>query len=447
MEIRRVEGVYLQKISEEFQPILTERLSESLRIKLLSSVEEVLPSLFEHSKTAKGFVLSVEGSKAQILLQKGVSLEVENLSGVPLKEGQIIYLERTESPNLLRLVAVESPVNEEKLLVDMFEGKDGFELNLDLESFVRNSGLFYENKLLKFLQGKISIEELAKDAKYLLLKDIQDQFPELKDFEGYSLLDKLSTYVNLLKTIREWKDSLDYLLLERLSHEEFARLIKYLSENKQSTLVTLIEKQDRARVLLELYKAVNEDVNFPYRDNFIQAFEKLKGSLIYEGLKEGDPIKVEKGIEELQKFASMLDKEQKAQELMQKLYLINHLQYTMAFRDRLYLPVRYRDGRGGLMYYPSDSYRVFIHLNYEDYYISALLVAPKSKEVKKLSLRFFTDSQDIHQRITEGRTILEAYLKEEGLELGSFDVILQDKRATMESFIQEMNVSNFYRVV
>ena len=112
----------------------------------------------------------------------------------------------------------------------MFDLEDG-----DLRTLISNSGVFYERKLLGFLLGNISLDEILQDAKAQTIRNILTLAQEIYDQlnlhqqydQDFDSIKELFLYVmNKTEGIVEVKNLLKSLYLEDLNSWEFAQSLQ-----------------------------------------------------------------------------------------------------------------------------------------------------------------------------------------------------------------------------
>ncbi|MFN3599278.1 MAG: hypothetical protein ACK4VK_06050 [Aquificaceae bacterium] len=228
MEIRRIEGILLQHAIEQSQPLTAEKSASHLRIKILSTVPEVLLDFFSKSgSTVKARVNYLEGSMVSLSFSEDLEIKAENKSSIPLMLGDIVELTlESENPLTLKITSLFRENAFDNLLKAIFEGKDEPFIQLNTENLrdtIENSGIFYERKLLDFLLGKIKPEVLLKDLKAQLLDSLS------KDLK--SLGKALNIEQDLTQDIKTLKDFVDLLKDKNIKDKEHLALVDRLQNN------------------------------------------------------------------------------------------------------------------------------------------------------------------------------------------------------------------------
>ncbi|ADC88721.1 hypothetical protein Thal_0084 [Thermocrinis albus DSM 14484] len=172
MEIRRVEGVFLEHAIDTSQGYRAQEASSHLRIKLASTVPEVLLSALRDG-SIRGRVLDVKGGVIRILLEGGYEIMANNKLSIDLRVGDLLdmMVERGTESVVLRVVKLIRFQGAPSLMEFILQPPTAWVhwRGEDLRSFLWNSGIFYEKKLVKLLLGDIKPEELMEDAKAKLI--------------------------------------------------------------------------------------------------------------------------------------------------------------------------------------------------------------------------------------------------------------------------------------
>jgi ABC-type lipoprotein release transport system permease subunit len=105
-------------------------------------------------------------------------LVAENLSDLEIKEGdQLKLMLESRNPITLKIVSLQRRLNIEQVLQFVLDFQEEPPINLDLQklqALVKDSGLFYERKLLDFFIGKVDLKSILEDTKAQLLSNILD---------------------------------------------------------------------------------------------------------------------------------------------------------------------------------------------------------------------------------------------------------------------------------
>ncbi|RUM29702.1 MAG: hypothetical protein DSY42_05910, partial [Aquifex sp.] len=153
MELRRIEGVLLEQAILAKQAEEVYKTAKSLEIKITSRVPEVIQNLLNLPKI-KAQVIENKGKRLLLLMENGLELEVENNLNIKVKEGEVLTLTTVKtSPLTFKVIQAEIKKNVSlKLLNGLINSLREFPLEaIDTFQKLKNSGLFYENKVLKAL--------------------------------------------------------------------------------------------------------------------------------------------------------------------------------------------------------------------------------------------------------------------------------------------------------
>ncbi|GAB6065615.1 hypothetical protein JCM9492_07070 [Aquifex pyrophilus] len=247
MELRRVEGILLEQAILSGKPQETTKTSRRIEIKLLGRVPEVLKNLLLSSRTLKAKVLRNDRGKILLLLENGYEIEAENNLRIPVKEGETLTL-ILEKLNPLTLRVLRSSFKKDvslKLIGGLLYKLNGYhpEEILKFSSF-KNSGLFYESKLVKALISG-EFEEVKKDLKFKALKE------ERKD---------LIKFIELLQ--------------------------RYIVENKYEKLLIPVKwKERRAFLLFRVSEGYKISIHLPLENGFLNVFLSAPKSLSFFSMK------------------------------------------------------------------------------------------------------------------------------------------------------------------
>jgi len=177
MEIRRIEGILLEEAILSRKAHEAYQTAKSLEIRVTSRVPEVLSTLFQFPRLKARVI---EGGERSLLLQleDGTEISVRNELRIPVEKGALLtLLPTTRGKDLVLKVAQIKEGRENTLRLFSLRGGEYFFPEKFVESFraFLDSGLFYENKLLKAIL-KDSYEELSSDYKYVLIKEKKQDF-------------------------------------------------------------------------------------------------------------------------------------------------------------------------------------------------------------------------------------------------------------------------------
>lgn len=185
MEGRRVEGVFLQHALERSQALEAYKQAQRVQIRILTIVPEIfLETLGRKGNQFRATVMNATENKVLLSLPNGYQIEAENRLSIGISRGDILTLMvEEENPVTLQIVSVERGVKDIKTLIKNLIEDVAFTINLihpdKAQESIKNSGLFYENKLIKFLTGKEKLENILQDRKYKLLEAVLKTDPEI----------------------------------------------------------------------------------------------------------------------------------------------------------------------------------------------------------------------------------------------------------------------------
>ncbi|MFN7064808.1 MAG: hypothetical protein ACK4OF_01465 [Aquificaceae bacterium] len=234
MEIRRIEGTLLQHAIEQSQPLMAEKSASNLRIRILSTVPEVLLDLFSGGGTLRARVSYSEGSIVSLNFSEDLEIKAENKSSIPFMIGDMVDLTlESTNPFVLKIIGLYRRSQFSNLLKSILEGKSEFFIQMDTKDFknsVENSGLFYERKLLDLMLGRLKAEDLLEDLKAQLMESA------LKDMENLSELFKID-----FKKAKDIKAFIDSFIEEAETYKQMAnnKEVLVLVERLQNTLYKL----------------------------------------------------------------------------------------------------------------------------------------------------------------------------------------------------------------
>lgn len=460
MEIRRIEGVLLETIREQSQNLQAQRTNQILQIKLVSQVPEVLLESLKGKETFRAIVTEVSQGKVSLFLDNGYEIVAQNNMSVALQRGDKLELTiQNDNPLTFRVLKLQASPKQELLLESLLKGESPLYFSpVNLKESVFSSGILYERKLLEFFTGKLKLEDILSDTKAQIIKSIS-QWVNVEGLDNHQLISHLKGIVgDLQRTYREvtlLTQALDTLTLKNLSHDEYVSVIKHL---KDGPILKYLEIGNEDKVFEELLKAIEKDENFPIREKFVQALfdlstlSKDSGDSKLRALVK-DLLNNLEGIEELRLYAKdlletpLMKNLPNLQDLLSKLEFIVAGQYTLLKSGKLFLPIHYEDSRGGIVFDVSDGYRVLVNLNYPNYYVSALISAPRVEKVKSVKVKFSTDSSWMAELLRGGEFMLREMLAQEGLNLSGFYVNVASKEENLKEFIEFVGEEGFHLAV
>ena len=461
MEVRRVEGAVLHTTSEQSQGIQTQRKGEELRIRLTSVVPEVLLTALTSGGANKATVLDTSGGRIRLLLENGYEILAENRTSVVLQKGDHVELSvENTNPFTLRVLSLDSTQRADVLLKNIMDGKGPINsLSDDVKTAIENSGLFYETKLKGLLTGRLSLQEVLSDAKAQILQELS----KLVNLDKKSSAELIHLLKGITRDLQRTNQevgillmALDTLTLENLSHEDYVKLVKYL---KEDPLISYLERKDIDKLVYRLLELVEEDKNLPNRDLFVKALtdlaelgEKTTDVKLKEMVKEF--LASYKGIEKLYNYAGELreyllsQNVEKLESLITKLEYITMAQYSLVNRGKIFLPIEYEEGKGGLIFDLRDSFKVIIHLNYPEYYITALITSPRrERRIEAVRVSLFTDNEELAKLFVSNRAYLESLLSEEGIRLVNFSVDFRSRQDNVNKVVEEIGEEGLHLAV
>ncbi|WP_448584094.1 hypothetical protein [Thermocrinis sp.] len=485
MEIRRIEGIFLQHALETSQGLKAENVSKELNLRLLSTVPEALLQAFsEGAGYLKGYVLEAYGRNLRILLSNNQEILAENMSDVEIQKGDYLELVlESKNPLSLKITSLQRKTGIDQILDIAFESSEGVLFNLEkgeIFSQIKNSGLFYEKKLLSFLKGNLSLNEILEDAKaqtiqnlLSLAEEVQSQL--LIQDQANQSIDSIKTLflaiMNRTEGIAEIRNLLRSLYLENLNSWELAQFIRFLESSGNRQILDAMEQGDKSVLIHLLYREIQNLLGTPAGKSLKLAFEKLKAIVLYlkdteikelleNFIKALDSGKLEDLRENHKKLVNIMEERERLLPLREKverdglqwierLNTIIQAQRIMANDGVLVIPFKWEGRKASLILRPNkEEYRVFVNLSYPEGFISVLLLYPKLRESKSLSLHFYTNSEVLYNKIEAGKHILESMLKEENLRVKeiklNFIPTLQDLKNIVK---QNVHNTNLYLVV
>ncbi|RMH80641.1 MAG: hypothetical protein D6674_03125 [Acidobacteria bacterium] len=457
MEIRRIEGVLLQHATEQSQSNRTQRTHENLKVRLLSTVPQILlEASLNKEGPIRARVSHSEGGKLGLMLEDGTEINAENRSSLILKAGDMIELKvENTSPLTLKVVGVYRRVVSEEIINMVFEPEGYYYLPLSQKGLwetVRNSGIFYERKLFELFIGKLRPEELMEDVKAQVLKELIPIMKDLSAKLGVVYSSDLGNMKGLFETakqlVQDYKrlwELFKVIKLEGLGHEEYAGLVRFFESRGDMQALKFLEEKKLHMFAGKLWTIVEKGPqNNPTLENFARAFVRLKEIAVEEGdvgllvrnfldaLKGGSEESIKEAYKELEGFMergkALHDFFQRyghrTEQLLSRLDFITALQYTMLRYDNLlYIPVYLDGGKGSLLFKLGKEYLVVLKLQYSEGFVIGILRLPKAG--KALDISILTDIRELAQAIGIHRDSMVRMIEEEGLKLGKFRVELK----------------------
>jgi len=477
MEIRRIEGVFLQHALETAQGLKAENISKQMNLKLLTTVPQALLDAFPEGTLLEGRVVQTQGRTLRVMLNNQ-ELVAENLSDLEIKEGdQLGLMLEGKNPITLKIVSLQRRLNIEQVLQFVLDFQEEPPINLDLQklqALVKNSGLFYERKLLDFFTGKLDLKSILEDTKAQLLSNIfnlaeQIHGGEVKDIKTIDQL--FGMVLKRTENLKEIENLLRALYLENLNHWEFTRFVRFVESIGKREILKALEKGDKDALLILLSKGLKSVEDTPAGKSFSLAFERLKqfsllvrdeelGNLLrsfFEAVEKEDASglreihrKLENFIEEGRRLLSFRERiEKDGLVWLQQLNAISQMQRLIVNEGTVVLPFKWEGHRGGMLIRTQkNEYRIFINLNYPEGFVSVLLSSPKTERVKAISLNLYTNSELFYRKMEEGKALLESMLKEEGLQLRDLKLNLLSSPQSLKEVLKEgFYGANLYLVV
>jgi hypothetical protein len=477
MEIRRIEGVFLQHALETAQGLKAENISRQMSLKLLTTVPQALLEAFPEGTLLEGRVVQTQGGTLRVMLNNQ-ELVAENLSNLEIKEGdQLGLVLEGKNPITLKIVSLQRRLNIEQVLQFVLDFQEEPPINLDLQklqALVKNSGLFYERKLLDFLTGKVDLKSILEDTKAQLLSNIfnlagQIHGGEVKDIKTIDQL--FGTVLKRTENLKEIENLLRTLYLENLNHWEYTQFVRFVERTGKREILEALEKGDKDAPLILLSKGLKSIEDTPAGKSFSLAFERLRQfSLLVRDEELGNLLRsfleaVEKedasGLREVHKrlenfieegrgllpFRERIEKDGLV--WLQQLNTISQMQRLMVNEGTVVLPFKWEGHRGGMLIRTQkNEYRVFINLNYPEGFVSALLSSPKTERVRAISLNLYTNNELFYRKMEKGKALLEGMLKEEGLQLRDLKLNLLPSSQSLKEVLKEgFYGANLYLVV
>lgn len=276
MELRRIEGILLEQAILSKQVEEAYKTAKSLEIKITSRVPEVIQNLLNLPRI-KAQVIENKGNRLLLLMENGLELEVENNLNIKVKEGEVLTLTPVKSsPLTFKVIQTEIRKNVSlKLLNGLINSLREFPFEaINTFQKLKNSGLFYENKVLKALIQN-SFKELKEDLKYqsiikgdkemvnlinlLQLYILENNnrkffFPiKIEDYRGYLLFKLKDTYKIFIRL--EFTES--YLNILINAPKDLSSIYIEMESNNEKILEKLKEsKEDLGKLLKKPIKTL-----------------------------------------------------------------------------------------------------------------------------------------------------------------------------------------------
>ncbi len=166
MELRRIEGVFLHEALPGNLERETLQKTRELALKLTSRIPEVLKGMLLNQKI-RARVIKTGGDYVILGLDSGEEVLVKNAVAPGLNEGEEVVLQLiNKNPYVLKIIASKKLLKATAGILKNLINLKGFPFN-QIKSFegFKNSGLFYERKLLKAVLER-NFDELSSDLKY-----------------------------------------------------------------------------------------------------------------------------------------------------------------------------------------------------------------------------------------------------------------------------------------
>jgi len=270
VELRRIEGVLLEQAILSKQAEEVYKTAKFLEIKITSRVPEVIQNLLNLPKI-KAQVIENKGKRLLLLMENGLELEVENNLNIKVREGEVLTLATVKtSPLTFKVIQAEIKKNVSlKLLNGLIKSLRELPFEaIDTFQKLKNSGLFYENKVLKALIQN-SFEELKEDLKYQsLIKGDKETvnfinllqlyilennnrkffFPiKIEDYRGYLLFELKDVYKIFIRL--EFEDS--YLNILINAPKDLSGIYMEIESNDEKILEKLKGSEEDLRKILK----------------------------------------------------------------------------------------------------------------------------------------------------------------------------------------------------
>lgn len=446
MEIRRIEGILLQHIVEQSQSARLEKTGKEYRVKVLSSVPSVLLELsLGGGATVRARVSQREGNLYTLTLSNGLELKAENQSSIELFVGDILDLNLQETtPLTFKITGLYRRTQIEELIRLLLEEEHGYYVSLnpeDLKQVVKNSGIFYERKLLDLFLGKLKPADLLDDEKAQILQSLLKDAEVLASMMGMNYEKNLEGIKSLIEALKQRaylyqkiKEAFKGLFLETLSHNHYADFIKSLEKNNARDIITALEKKNLPtllKMLIEAKKTGRELFHEVMMESLasLQEIEEKPVKDLLKAVQDGSERSIRKAYESLKEYMKMGEqflelyraKGFQMEQLFNRLEYLSWLQWlAVKHGGSFYLPIHYDRARGGLIFKLGVDYTVVFKLDYEEYFVGGVVSMPKAWKV--VDIRIFTNQVYIEERISNHKEMLKSMLEEEGINLRSFSV-------------------------
>ncbi len=468
----------MQHALETAQGLRAENLSKQISLRLLTTVPEALFESFSEGTLLEGRVLQAQGRNLRLMLNNNQELVAENLSDLEVKEGdQLELMLESKNPITLKVVSLQRRLNVEQVLQFLLDLQEEPQVNLDpqkLQTLIKNSGIFYERKLLDLFMGKENLKNILEDAKAQLLVNLfslaeQVHGGEVKDLKTIETL--FAMVLRRTEHLREVENLLRTFYLENLNHWEFTQLVRSAESSGRREILKALEKGDKENLLILLSKEQKSLENIPAVKSFILAFERLKllsllvkdeelANLLrgfVEAVEKEDTStlkeihrRLEGFLEEGRKLLPLRERiERDGLTWFQQLSTISQMQRFAFSEGTLVIPFKWEGYRGAMaVRTQGKEYRIFINLNYPEGFVSALLSSPKLEKIKAVSLSLYTNSEILYKKMEKGKALLESMLKEEGVQLRDLRLKLLPSLQSLKDVLKESFYGgNFYLVV
>ncbi|AAC06669.1 hypothetical protein [Aquifex aeolicus] len=295
MELRRIEGILLEQslLSSKGQEVV--KTARNLEIKITSQIPEVYKTLLNLTKV-KAKVLRNRGNVITLLLDNGIEINAKNEMSVSLREGQSVVLTLVRE-NPLTFKLEEGKFVKNTTLEVLRKGlknlkKFDFSQIENYENF-KNSGIFYENKVLKAII-KNSIDDLKVDLKYkALIKQDKEILEFINFLQMYALENprsillpfKLQDFEGFLSIkVKEF-----YEVFVHINTEKYSLNISFFVEKNLN--FSEVEISSNSEEVLQRLESLKDDIrkifNVPIRSFNFLLKENVKEEVLREILKEG----------------------------------------------------------------------------------------------------------------------------------------------------------------
>jgi hypothetical protein len=435
MEIRRIEGVFLQHALETAQGLKAENISKQMSLKLLTTVPQALLEAFPEGTLLEGRVVQTQGRTLRVMLNNQ-ELVAENLSDLEIKEGdQLGLMLEGKNPITLKIVSLQRRLNIEQVLQFVLDFQEEPPINLDLQklqALVKNSGLFYERKLLDFFAGKADLKSILEDTKAQLLSNIfnlagQIHGGEVKDIKTIDQL--FGMVLKRTENLKEIENLLRTLYLENLNHWEFTQFVRFVESTGKREILEALEKGDKYAFLILLSKGLKSIEDTPAGKSFSLAFERLKqfsllvkdeelGNLLrsfFEAVEKEDASglreihkRLENFIEEGRRLLPFRERiEKDGLVWLQQLNAISQMQRLMVNEGTVVLPFKWEGHRGGMLIRTQkNEYRGFYKPKLSGRFCKCPPLKPEDGKGKSHKLKLIHQQRAFLQKDGEGKSLV-----------------------------------------